>query len=270
MQAFGLDLAVNCSILFQELPLFERPQAAKRAGFEAVEFWWPFPTPTPDAAAVDAFIASIEDADVQLIGLNSFAGDMPAGERGILSHPDHADEFRANLEIVARIGARLEVPAFNVLFGNRMPGLPGPIQRRTAIENLKLASDVFGEFGATTLIEAVSGIPDYPLVTLADVFGVVDEAHASAAPNVGLLLDLYHLAANGYDPIESILDAGARAAHVQIADYPGRGAPGSGELDFTEIFEQLSVTYRGRWVALEYAASGSGAERFSWAQEREL
>jgi hydroxypyruvate isomerase len=69
--------AVNCSILLTDLPLLERPAAAKKAGFDAVEFWWPFPDPVPPDREVDAFVDAIGDAGVQLIGLNFAAGDMP-------------------------------------------------------------------------------------------------------------------------------------------------------------------------------------------------
>ncbi|WP_238164494.1 hypothetical protein [Kribbella pittospori] len=62
--------AVNCSILFTELPLLERPAAARAAGFAAVEFWWPFDTHLPGDAEVDAFERAIRDAGVQLVGLN--------------------------------------------------------------------------------------------------------------------------------------------------------------------------------------------------------
>jgi hypothetical protein len=82
-----LQYEVNCSILFTELPLLERPAAAKQAGFDAVEFWWPFPVAVPSDADVDAFVRAVRDAGVQLVGLNFFAGDMPGGDRGLVSWP---------------------------------------------------------------------------------------------------------------------------------------------------------------------------------------
>ena len=69
---------VNCSILLTDLPLLQRPQAARDAGFDAVEFWWPFDTPVPSDGQVDTFVRAIQDAGVQLTGLNFAAGDMPA------------------------------------------------------------------------------------------------------------------------------------------------------------------------------------------------
>ena len=85
MVASDLRFEVNCSILFTELPLLERPAAAKEAGFDAVEFWWPFPVAVPANADVDAFVGAIRDAGVQLVGLNFSAGDMTAGVRVLSS-----------------------------------------------------------------------------------------------------------------------------------------------------------------------------------------
>ena len=53
---------VNCSILLTDLPLLERPAAARAAGFDGVEFWWPFPSSTPEPEDIDAFVSAIADA----------------------------------------------------------------------------------------------------------------------------------------------------------------------------------------------------------------
>src|SRR5438270_5059692 len=111
--------SVNCSILLTDRPPLERPAAAGAAGFEAVEFWWPFPVAAPAPAAVDAFVRAIEDAGVALTGLNFFDGDMPAGERGLVSHSRRQAEFRANVAVVVEIGRRLGCRAFNALYGLR-------------------------------------------------------------------------------------------------------------------------------------------------------
>jgi hydroxypyruvate isomerase len=153
---------INCSILLTGLPLLERPGAARALGFDAVEFWWPFAEAVPADRDVDAFVAALADAGVRLAALNFAAGDMAAGERGLLSHPDRSAEFRDS----------------------------------------------------------------------------VDE------PNLGLLADVYHLARMGEDIAAALADP--RLAHVQFADVPGRGAPGTGTLDFEILLRQLAAQdYRG-------------------------
>ena len=106
------------------------------------------------------------------------------------------------------------------------------------------------------LIEPVSGPKPYPLRTAADAVAVVRRARAAGAANVGFLCDLYHLASNG-DDIDAAIAAHADVvAHVQIADAPGRGEPGSGELDLDRYLTALADRgYRG-WVGLEYKPTG--------------
>jgi hydroxypyruvate isomerase len=111
---------VNLSMLFTELPLLERPAAAAAEGFDAVEFWWPFDRAVPADKDVDAFVAAVEDAGVQLVGLNTFAGNMLGGDRGLVSWPARSSEFRDNIDVTVSLGSRLGCRAFNALYGNRL------------------------------------------------------------------------------------------------------------------------------------------------------
>ena len=73
MHTYGLRFDVNCSILFAELPLLKRPAAARSAGFDAVEFWWPFAEPVPADREVDTFVEAVGEVGVQLVLLNFVA-----------------------------------------------------------------------------------------------------------------------------------------------------------------------------------------------------
>ena len=124
MPDHGLRYLANCSMLFTEHPLLERPHAAKAAGFEAIEFWWPWPDqPVPGDAEVEGFVSAVSDAGVQLVGLNFFAGDLAGPDCGVLSIPDRAGQFRDNVAVAVGIGERLGVSAFNALYGNRVEGV---------------------------------------------------------------------------------------------------------------------------------------------------
>ena len=112
---------VNASIMLTDLPVLERPAAVARAGFSAVEFWWPWPDqPSPGDAEVDRFVGAVRDAGVRLVGLNFFAGDLSGTDAGVVSLPQRVDEFRDNVDVVVAIGQALEVPAFNALYGVRV------------------------------------------------------------------------------------------------------------------------------------------------------
>lgn len=252
--AHNTNLAINCSILMKELPIADRLREVADAGLEAVEFWWPFPTATPSDEDVDAFAGEIEASGLRLIGLNLFAGDMPAGDRGILSWPGREAELIASARVAASLGERLGVRRFNVLYGNRIGGVDPAAQDALADRLLREVAEILGALGGVAMIEPVSGTPAYPVKTAADAAAIVDRATADGGPaNVGILLDLYHLAANGDDVDAAIEAYGAQAAHVQLADLPGRGVPGSGALPLSRQVARLrELGYDGS-VALEYA-----------------
>jgi len=248
-----LPYLANCSLLFTEEPLLRRPAAARDAGFGAVEFWWPFAAPVPSDREVDAFATAIEEAGVALAGLNFFAGDLAGPDCGVLSIPGRSAEFRDNIDVVAGLGERLGVRGFNALYGNRVEGVDPGAQDELAAESIGLAAKAVASFGGTVLIEPVSGPKPYPLRTAADAVAVV-----------GFLCDLYHLASNG-DDIDAAIAAYAEfVAHVQIADVPGRGKPGSGRLDLDGYLAALAGRgYRG-WVSLEYKPTGTTEASLAW------
>jgi hydroxypyruvate isomerase len=258
-----LRYAVNCSILLTGLPLCERPAAALTSGFDGVEFWWPFDSAVPADAEVDAFARSIQDTGVQLAGLNFAAGDMPGGDRGLVSWPARSAEFRDNLDVVAGLGERLGCRAFNALYGNRIEGESEQAQDDLAVQNLALAAEAVGRIGGTVLIEPVSGASRYPIRTAAQATAVIDRvAREKGASNVRLLADLYHLAVNGDDVPAVIAGDAALIGHVQIADAPGRGEPGTGELPLDGWLSGLERAGYSGWVGLEYKSGA--ADPFAW------
>ena len=249
---------VNLSILFTDLPLLERPAAAAKAGFDAVELWWPFDTPEPTETELRAFIAAVQDAGVDLVGLNFYAGDMAAGDRGLLARPDDAARFVANIDVAVALAGELGCEVLNALYGN------GPeVDRGVAVANLRRAADAAAGIGATVVVEAVNSHdnPHYPITSSSAAFALIDEVDRA---NVGFLADLYRLHRMGEDVLALIDTHVDRFVHVQIADDPGRGQPGSGRMPYQEIFSRLAAAgYRGH-VGLEYRHEGPGA--FAWRQ----
>jgi hydroxypyruvate isomerase len=260
-----LRFAANCSMLFTEIPLLERPAAAKRAGFDAVEFWWPFDSAVPPDRDVDHFVGAVEGADVQLVGLNFFAGDMPAGDRGVVSWPGRESEFRDNTDVVVAIGGRLGCRTFNALYGNRQGDVDSLAQDDLAIENLLVAAGAVAKIGGNVVVEPISGADRYPLLTGADALAVIERTQRSAGvTNVLLLADLYHLAVNGDDVDGLIAVHTDSVGHVQIADHPGRNEPSTGVLRLDQQLHGLeSRGYRG-WVGLEYKPSTTTIDSFAW------
>lgn len=255
----------NISLLFGDLDFERRPQAAARAGFSAIECWWPFATANPRDRDVDRFVTAIEDAGVHLRALNFFAGNMPSGERGILSDPRRRSEFDDAVAAAIDIGRRLDVRMFNALYGNRIADLGAADQDAAALDALVYAVEQADAIDATVLIEPVSGVPAYPIKLAADALRVVtDVADAAARGRVLLLADLYHLHVNG-DDVADVIDRMSRwIGHVQIADVPGRHEPGTGQAPLTEWVAALTrAGYTGA-IGLEYVPSADTVAGLRW------
>ncbi|MFC8824673.1 TIM barrel protein [Streptomyces sp. NPDC057137] len=264
---------VNLSILFTELPLLERPAAAAAAGFTAVELWWPWiETPTPPQTELDALKKALDDAGTQLVGLNFYAGQLPGPDRGALSLPgEESDRFRANIDVAADFAASVGCKALNALYGNRVEGVDPQTQDKLALENLVLAARAADRVGAILLIEALNRpeSPHYPLVSAEAAIDVVDRVNAATGlGNAAFLLDIYHLSMNGLDAeaLAEVIDTYAdRTGHVQIADNPGRGAPGTGTLPLRDLLDRLRKAGYEGWVGLEYKPGDRpSAESFAW------
>ncbi|MFE0535457.1 TIM barrel protein [Streptomyces nigra] len=276
MPGLGWDAAaeqrfdVNLSILFTELPLLERPAAAAAAGFTAVELWWPWiDSPTPERSELGALRKAIEDAGVRLTGLNFYAGQLPGPDRGALSVPgEESERFRANVEVAVEFAGSLGCGALNALYGNRVDGVDPAEQDALALENLVLAARAADGIGAILLIEALNKpeSPLYPLVSAPAAVGVVDKVNAATGlDNARFLMDLYHLSMNGEDLPAVIERYTAKTGHVQIADNPGRGAPGTGSLPLEDLLDQLRKAGYDGWVGLEYKPGDRpSAEAFDW------
>jgi hydroxypyruvate isomerase len=263
-----LPYAANCTLLFTEVELLERPAAARAAGFDAIEFWWPWPDqPVPPDAEIDRFIAAVRDAGVQLIGLNFFAGDLAGTDCGVLSIPERSREFRDNIAVTLGIGEALGVPTLNALYGNRVAEATPVQQDDLAAENLTLAAKAAAAIDAKVLVEPVSGPKPYPLRTARDVIAVLDRIHA---PNVGFLCDLFHLANNGDDIDAALAAYASRIAHVQMADYPGRGEPGTGTLDLDRYLSIIQASGYSGYVSLEYIPTTTTIDSLRWLRQHKV
>jgi hydroxypyruvate isomerase len=250
---------VNISILLTELPLLRRPQAARDAGFAAVECWWPFADAVPADREVEAFVAAVRDAEVQLVSLNAYGGDPAAGERGIAALPGREREFRDSLDVAVGLLQALDCPVLHVLHGNRDGSDPAR-QDELVTEHLRLAVEAVPE--RTVVVEALSGDERYPVRTAADALRVLDRV----GPGARFLCDVYHLSVNGEDPVETIRRHADRIGHVQVADAPGRHQPGTGTVDVHGCLAALQEVGYAGWVGLEYAPLGPSSQSFDWVR----
>ncbi|MET8975209.1 TIM barrel protein [Streptomyces sp. NPDC004539] len=259
---------VNVSILHTDRPLLDRPAAVAANGFSNIEMWWPWPDePTPARSELDALRGAIEDAGVQLTGLNFYAGRLPGPDRGALSVPGaESERFRANVEVAAGFAGSLGCGALNAVYGNRVEGVEPGAQDALALENLAYAARAADRVGAVLLVEALNRVesPRYPLLSAEAAVAVVDRVNSlTGLGNARFLMDLYHLGVNGAD-VPAVIDRYAGVTgHVQIADAPGRGAPGTGTLPLGAWLDRLAGAGYEGLVGLEYKR-GKEAGEFGW------
>jgi hydroxypyruvate isomerase len=266
MQLGTWPVAANISLLFDDLPLSERPAAAAAVGFQVVEMWWPFPTSAPSAGDVATLIHAVGRAEVELVALNFAAGDMPAGDRGLLSDPEQIEAFRVSVRTAVSIGEHTGCRLFNALYGNRIPSLAQHEQDELALENLAYAGQLVARLDGTVLIESLNPTenPGYQLGSSGEAADVVYAANVSAGGGFALLADLYHWAAGGEDPAARLRRHSQIVGHVQVADFPGRHEPGSGDIDYPSALAELDrMNYQGV-IAAEYRPATTTVDGLSW------
>lgn len=252
-----MRFSINISILFTEAPLLERFGLAARAGFGAVELWW------PRGEDLGAVTAAARDAGVDTVLLNFDAGDMPAGDRGLLSDPDRHEAFRDNVPVALELANALGCRRLNALVGTQLPERTREEQIALAVDNVRYAADRAREQDAEVLIEAVNTFENGPylLSRTADAAAFVREVDR---PNVRLQYDAYHMQRMEGNLAATIRAHAADIAHVQIADSPDRHEPGTGEINYPYLFGVLEEVGYDGYIGLEYKARASTEESLSW------
>jgi len=248
----------NVSILFREAPFLERFAAARAAGFSAVEFWWPS---GEDLGEVEA---AVEDAGLTVALFNFDAGDMPAGERGLLSDPDRVGEFRENVPVALELAGRLGCRRLNALVGHRLEGMDRGEQLRLARENVAWAADRAAERGVEIMIEAVNTFENGPYL-LSRTGEAAEFVRGVGRENVRLQYDYYHMQRMEGNLTATVREHIGVIGHVQVADSPGRGEPGTGEINYRYVLGELERLGYGGYVGLEYNPTTERTEEsFAW------
>lgn len=242
--------SAHISWLFAELPFLERVGAARAAGFSTIESAWP--EAERDRAMLPAAVAE-HGVDVAL--LNCAAGDAAGGERGFVNDDSRREEAERAFADALALAAAVGAPNVNVFVGRALPGVPESRQRAAIVAALRSFAPLAADAGVRILLEPVNAIehPGFLAPTPDAAVALIEEV---GDDRLGLLLDVHHVARAGDDPLDAIARHGERIGHVQVSDHPGRGAPGTGRLDFAAIFEALAASGYDGAVGLEYEPRG--------------
>jgi hydroxypyruvate isomerase len=240
------ELSANLEWLFTEAGprTGDRIRAAARHGIRFVEIWnW-------RDKDLDEIEAALHETGVVL-------QTMCTEPMGRLVDPATHAAFLAGVEESLRVADRLRCPHLVVTAGNELPGVPRDTQHEAVVDALRAAGALLAARDVTLLLENLNSRVDHVGTFLDSTSEVVRILRAVASPRVALLYDAYHSLVMDERP-EAVLDGAADLlAHVQIADAPGRGEPGSGSLDWPgELAALHRLGYRGP-LGLEYRPTGS-------------
>lgn len=250
-------LAANLSMLFTEVDFLDRFPAAAKAGFKGVEYLFPYDFPA------EAIKKQLDDNGLEQVLFNLPAGNWAEGERGIACHPDRVEEFRAGVYKAIDYARVLGNTQVNCLAGIAPAGVDVADAERVFVDNLAFAAEKLREAGIRLVIEAINtrDIPGFFLNRTAQALDIVEKVGSA---NLTLQYDIYHMQIMEGDILPTI-DANLNAiGHIQLADNPGRHEPGTGELNYHNIFAFLDqIGYRG-WVGCEYKPLKTTEEGLGW------
>jgi hydroxypyruvate isomerase len=257
-----MKFCANVSILFKEVSLLERFGRAAEAGFSAVEFWW------PSGEDLDEVERAIKDVGLDVALFNFDAGDMPAGERGLVSDPSRKEQFRGNVPVALDFAERLGCRRLNVLAGHEIPGMDRAEQLGLARENVRFAADEAAGRGIEVMVEAVNTFENGPYLLYTTV-QAAEFVQSVGRDNLKLQYDVYHMQRMEGNLVATIRDHMDQIAHVQVADSPGRGEPGTGEISYPYVLGQLEETGYEGYVGLEYnPTTATTEESLGWLPEQ--
>ena len=252
-----LRLAANVSTMFTEWPLVDRFAAAADAGFAAVEMQFPYDV------ACDSLASARRAAGVEVVLINLPAGDLAAGDLGLACRPDRRADFAESLAKATEYAQALECRQVNCLAGLLTADLAPDRAWATLTAQIDHAASVLHGQGIGLLVEALNAVdqPRFALNRLALVDRLLDELRH---PNLALQFDIYHAVANGEDWHAALLTRLPRVGHIQFSDCPGRGQPGSGTIDFDEVFARLRALDYAGWTGCEYRPTVHTLESLDW------
>ena len=252
-----LNFAANLSMLYPDRPFLERFSAARAAGFDAVEFLFPY------EFGHQAIRQRLDEQGLQVVLFNISPGDYAAGDRGILSHPHRRADFQRTLQEALTYAHALGSPRIHVMVGNRLPDTAHALQFATIVENLGWAAPLAAAAGVTLVVEPLNATdqPRYFIHTTAEGMAIVEAVNH---PHVRLQYDVYHAQMTEGNLLNTIQRYLPYIGHIQVSDVPGRHEPGTGEINYPAIFATLEQLGYAGYIGLEYHPSGDTDQSLAW------
>jgi len=249
--------AANLSMMFNEHDFPNRFGAAAKAGFDAVEFLFPYDYSPAEVAQWH------KENNLKNVLFNLPPGDWAAGERGIAALPGREAEFRAGVAKAVEYALALGTPQLHMMAGLVPVGSDIAIHRKTYFENMKFAAQALAKHNLNLLLEPINtrDMPGYFLNTQVQAHELRVE---SGEPNVKVQMDFYHAQIMEGDLAETFKKYFKDIGHTQIASVPKRNEPDDGEVNYPYLYQLLDeMGYEG-YVGCEYRPKGKTEDGLAW------
>ncbi|MEI8207680.1 MAG: hydroxypyruvate isomerase [Methylococcales bacterium] len=252
-----LKFSTNLSLLFNEVPLLERFKVARQQGFQAVEVQFPY------TLSAESLRACLDEQQLTLVLFNVDADDLLDGGEGLASVPEKQEQFRHAVAQAVAYAKVLKPEFINVLPGRCFNEYRRQAYLKTFKDNLLFAVEAFAPLGIKTVFEAINDqdMPGFMINHGVQMLDILDELRL---PSLFMQYDIYHLTKMGDDIVGFISQNADRIGHIQFADCPGRGQPGTGDIDFENLFSVIKQSSYSGWVGAEYKPIGSSLDSLNW------
>jgi len=246
-------------MLFNEVEFLNRFKRASKAGFKAVEYMFPYEWPKEELAV------ALKSNRLEQVLFNLPAGDWAGGERGIACIPGRESEFKDGVASALTYAEALGCPTVNCLIGLTPEGIGADKVRQTLVDNLRYAAAALEEKGIRFVIEMLNhnAVPGFYLVRTREALQLLEEVNH---PNLGLQYDVYHMQVMEGNLIDTLSANMSSISHIQIADNPGRHEPGTGEINYPNVFAAIDTAGYDGWIGCEYVPAGKTEEGLGWLE----
>jgi hydroxypyruvate isomerase len=250
-------------MLFQELPFIERINAAKKAGFQAVEFWlWQ----NKDIAAIKK---ALDETGME-VGI--FQGNTEGRMIDPVDHQKYVSGVKKSIETAKYLGAKHLFLMTDILKADRSvrepPYMIAPSDKIKSVKDILNALKPLAErAGITLVIEPLNVLVDhtgYYLDHSKPAFKIVQEINS---PNIRVLYDVYHMQIMEGNLIQTIKDNIEMIGYVHIADVPGRNEPGTGEINYRNVYRTLQSLGYDKTIGFEFEPSTTTLDSLTVSKE---
>ena len=252
--------SANLTMMFTEVDFLDRFAKAATNDFTAVEYMFPYDWSAEQLGDL------LQQHNLEQVLFNLPVDEWAAGVRGIACIPGREQEFQENVGRGIGYAKILQCPLVNCLAGLTPEGVESDKVRATLVQNLRFAADEFAKENLTLLVEALNSrdVPGFHLVGSKETVELINEVDRA---NVKFQYDIYHMQRMEGELINTVTGLGDIIGHIQLADNPGRHEPGTGEINYANLFKAIDASSYKGWIGCEYIPAEDTEAGLGWLSD---